>query len=117
MPETFDESDISSVVQIYATTIASPSVDRLTKNVCLRAFLLQTQAERRVFHIFVNAPELLERLNLHVIVNDKSDKDLSALACKAISFLMRYNVDLDYFTFSKDANFVRAVRRFVDINT
>ena len=58
------------MVQIYATTIASPSVDRELKRVGLRAFIAAGRGERRAFDIFVKSKELLARLNLQEIVGD-----------------------------------------------
>eukprot|EP00354_Favella_ehrenbergii_P008858 CAMPEP_0170460212 /NCGR_PEP_ID=MMETSP0123-20130129/6665_1 /TAXON_ID=182087 /ORGANISM="Favella ehrenbergii, Strain Fehren 1" /LENGTH=102 /DNA_ID=CAMNT_0010725101 /DNA_START=262 /DNA_END=567 /DNA_ORIENTATION=- len=44
-----------------------------------------------------------------------NDGNLSAFACEMVSFMLRYNPQIDYVTFSEDPSFVRQVRRYESV--
>ena len=46
---------------------------------------------------------------------NRESSELSTLACDIISFMLRYNPQIDYVDFSSDSGFVRMIRRYEDV--
>lgn len=104
--------EVSQVISIILTVIGSKGkIGNDRKKRAFQISLVLARVDKRVFDFFRPKPALLSTLRLHEYAM-LEDADLSAQACEFISFLMRYNPQIDYVTFSDDAEFVRRVRRF-----
>ena len=73
------------------------------------------RSDKRIFDAFRPTESLLERIKLHELAMNRDSADLSSMACNIISFLLRYNPQIDYVSFSTDPEFVRTIRRFENV--
>ena len=73
------------------------------------------RGDKRIFDAFRPTSELISKIKLHELAMNTQSADLSSLACNIISFMLRYNPQIDYVTFSLDPEFVRTIRRFENV--
>jgi len=114
LPAAFTQQDIADVTAILISLIASKNVGKDTKARTIQTVLSLARSDKRIFDTFRPRPELLEKLKLHEYCMDE-DTSLSSLACDMVSFMLRYNPQIDYVTFSTNADFVRQIRRYENV--
>ena len=73
------------------------------------------RGDKRIFDAFRPTEVLIEKIKLHELAMNTVSAELSSLACNIISFMLRYNPQIDYVTFSTDAEFVRTIRRYENV--
>ena len=95
--------------------LASRNSELALKEQTLRALQHLMRSDKRIFDAFRPTDSLLERIKLHELAMNRDSADLSSMACNIISFLLRYNPQIDYVSFSTDPEFVRTIRRFENV--
>ena len=68
-----------------------------------------------MFDAFRPTEDLLNKIKLGEMAMSRESSEMSSLACDIISFMLRYNPQIDYVDFSSDAGFVRMIRRYEDV--
>lgn len=111
MPAEFTTEDLDQITSIIYAVVSSPDLHKDMKARAFQTVLALVRSDKRFFDYFRPSPEVIENLRLPEFVMDKHG-NLSSLAASIVVFLMRYNQDIDYVTFSQDAGFVRTMRRF-----
>ena len=100
---------------VVFTVLASANSDIVLKQETLSALLLLLRGDKRLFDAFRPTEDLLNKIKLGEMAMSRESPKLSTLACDIISFMLRYNPQIDYVDFSNDAGFVRMIRRYEDV--
>ena len=95
--------------------LASPNSDIALRQQTLSALLLLLRGDKRLFDAFRPTEDLLNKIKLGEMAMSRESTEMSTLACDIISFMLRYNPQIDYVDFSTDAAFVRMIRRYEDV--
>lgn len=115
MPSLSTTDDIQQLTLIIFTILASHNTDLNLKVMTLRSLLLLIRGDKRIFDAFRPSESLLNKIKLGEMAMTRESSELSTLACDIISFMLRYNPQIDYVDFSNDAGFVRMIRRYEDV--
>ena len=115
MPKPTTAEDIQQLTIVVFTVLASANSDIVLKQETLSALLLLLRGDKRLFDAFRPTEDLLNKIKLGEMAMSRESPELSTLACDIISFMLRYNPQIDYVDFSNDAGFVRMIRRYEDV--